>query len=73
MNRIKISVNRTENMVNRLFWFGSRFTLLSNPRLRLTENRLTDYFSLVQAQTFLEPKKWLTGFRLTDFEHPYCL
>ena len=67
MNRIEISVNRTENTVNRLFRVGLQFTLLSNRRLRLTENWLTDYFGLFTVQTFHEPKKWLTGFRLTVF------
>ena len=67
MNRTEISVNRTENTVNRLFRFGSRFTLLSNQRLRLSENQLTDYFGLVHGSNFSRTEKWLTGLRLTIF------
>ena len=65
MNRTEISVNQTENTVNRLFRFGLRFTFLSNRRLRLTENRLnrlTYYFGSVHGSNFSGTEKMVNRF-----------
>ena len=62
-------MSRTENTVNRLFRFGLQVTLMSNRRLQLTENRLTDYFGSIHGSNFFRTEKIVNRFSINRFSN----